>query len=426
MRNAHWHRQQMRVFFGGLMILLNSGNAFLLEAQQKHLSVDGPAVDIVTLKSGRTLRGVVMSQSPNGSLTLLVSRDWLTTANPMLAATVLKENLDGCRVATSQAHDRIADLLKTPIESPHLTFFFKQELERFKATLKNRNEEEPEFLWVDVRHETIAKVKSASAEQRRITAFAWSERLAHVETRESSPLKTELTGRGVDLDGAFPEALLKRLPARKQTDEEWNARLAVVEYSLAQPVDFQGLGDTLARVGKDQAASLGELLPQLLQQQLGSFLKDLTNECPPLGKVKNDKPWMTRAISITEQEKAKGFRATSLELDAGAARVTVETCFVARVAAGKWKTIWKAQERCDGTKARPQMEATIEQDPQVKSVFSTMKSFGLSDPETLKHAIRVGAATMTAQQAADLTFAKFRDQYSRHLDGPPLMIPGSP
>lgn len=427
MHRGLWHPRHFFISVAPTLLVgvLICGSPCCLEAQQKHLPGDGLAVDLVTLKSGRSLRGAITSQQPNGSLTMAVSQNWLTSANSMLATTALKENLEGRRAGWKQAYDRIGEHLKTPIDSPHLTFFFKQERERLKPLMDDRNEPETDFLWVEVRQEMIAKVKQAGPDQRRIGAFAWSERLAHVETRESSALQKELTGRGVNLDAPLPD-LLDRLPARRQSDEEWKVRLALVEYALAKPLDFQGMGDTLARVRQDQPADLSEILPKLLQQQLGSLLKDFASEGLPQGKNNNDTRWMAGAIRLAEREGVRGFRVTRLELDAAAARVTVETRFVAQIVAGNWKTIWMARESGDGTKARPQMEARIEQDPQLKSAIGTLNSFGLGDPQTLKQAIRVGAATMSTQQAADAAFAEFRDRYTRHLDGPPLSLIGGP
>ena len=102
----------------------------------------------------------------------------------------------------------------------------------------------------------------------------------------------------------------------------------------------------------------------------------------------------------------------------------METRFIAKLAESRWRTVWQATETGDGTKPRPQAEARIEQDPQLKSAVDTLKSIGLAEGDTLKQAIRIGAATMATQQAADAKFALFRDGYVRHLDGPPLVIVG--
>jgi hypothetical protein len=396
-------------------------NVSHIEAQQKHSPGDGLAVDVISLKSGKSLRGAIASQQPNGAITIVVSKDWFNVANPTLAEKTLKENLEGQKEAWLQTRDRVAELLKTAIASPHLTFFYKDELIRLEKLIADRNPVEPDFLWIDVRKDAIAKIQRASTDRARIALLAWNERLPHVETRDAQGLLKELTGRGVNLDDPNP-AVFDRLPSRVQTAEEWAARLALVEYSIGEPLNFQGMNETLARTRTGQAPNLGEILPKLLQQQLGSLLKDLINEGRPPGQVKGVGEWLASSIRIAEHERARGFKVTRLELDASASQVIVEMRFVAQIADGKWKTIWLRKETGDGTKARPQAEAQIEQDPQLKSAIDTMKSLGLSDGDTLKRAIRIGAATMSTQQAADGAFAEFRDRYIRHLAGPPLQM----
>ena len=413
------------------MFRSNSGRAGLLTivlgmvfvtqvfAQPKPAGVGYSVVDVVTLKSGRSLRGVVTSQEPNGSVTMIVSREWLNGANPAQLEIVLKENLNGRKSGWTQTRDRIVQRQKSPIESPNVAFFLKQELERIEQLLADRDVPEPDFLWLDVRHETIAKVVRASADRQKIALLGWNERLTHVETRDASSLEKELANRGVKLDVA-PVDLSDRIPPRPQSDEEWAARMAIVEYSLAEPLDFQGMGDVLARTREGEPANLGEVLPKIFQQQLGSLFKDLVNDGRPQQKPKDDSEWLAGAIRPAEREKLRGFRVTRLDIDPNAMRVTVETRFVAKLAESRWRTVWSATEIGDGTKGRPQAEARIEQDPQLKTAIDTLKSIGLADGDTLKQAIRIGAATMATQQAADAKFASFRDAYTRRLDGPPF------
>ena len=253
----------------------------------------------------------------------------------------------------------------------------------------------------------------------KIALLGWNERLPHVETRDANSLEKELANRGVKLEFA-PVDLSDRIPPRPQSDDEWAARMALVEYSLAEPLDFQGMGDVLARTREGEPANLGEVLPKIFQQQLGSLFKDLINDGRPQQKLKDDAEWLAGAIRQAEREKVHGFRVTRLDIDPNAMRVTVETRFVAKLAESRWRTVWQATEIGDGTKPRPQAEARIEQDPQLKSAIDTLKSIGLADGDTLKQAIRIGAATISTQQAADAKFASFRDAYTRRLDGPPF------
>jgi hypothetical protein len=408
---------------GLLTIVLGMFVISPLAAQPKPAGAGHPAVDIVTLKSGRSLRGVVAFQEPNGSLSIVVSREWLSGANPTLLETALKENQEGRRTGWTQTRDRITERQKSPIDSPNLAFFLKQEHERLVQLLADRNPPDLDLLWLDVRHETIAKVVRATLDRQKIALLGWNEHLPHVETRDASSLEKELTNRGVKLDASVD--LSDRVPARSQTDDEWAARMAIVEYSLAEPLDFQGMGDVLARTREGEPPNLGHVLPKILQQQIGSLFKDLINDGRLQQKPKEPKgdvEWLVGAIRQAEREKMRGFRVTRLDIDSTATRVTVETRFVAKLAEGRWRTVWQCTETGDGTKPRPQAEARIEQDPQLKTAVDTLKSIGFADGDALKQAIRIGAATMATQQEADSKFALFRDSYVRHLDGPPLVI----
>lgn len=356
---------------------------------------------------------------------MVVSHDWLKDTNPKQAAEAITLNIDRRKAAWTQTRDRIVEQLKSPPASQQVAFFLQQERDRLNQLIDDRAVPEPEFLWFDIGHATIAKVATATAEQRRVALFAWNAGLTHVETRDAASLTTELTSQGIKLDGPVPD-LSDRLPARLQSDDEWSARLALFEYTLDQPIDFQGMGDTIARTGDGQPIDLKEILPKILQGQLGSLLRGLTTDGPLAAKPADEGEWLKQAIRQTEAAKAKGFRVTRLEIDTTNLRVTVETRFVARLATGRWQTVWRASSNEDGTKAHPAMEAQIEKDPQLASALETLKSLGLADPKILQQAIRVGAATMSAQQLADAAFGAFRDGYTARLDGPPLQIATGP
>ena len=376
-------------------------------------------VDVVSLKSGKSLRGAIASQQPNGGLLMAVSTAWLKNSQPALAETALAETVVGRTTAWNQIRDRLTKPQHPPIDSPQLDFFLKQELERIDACIAEKNPLPVEFVWLDVRVDSITKVQRAAPARQRIASFAWKEKLANIETRGAESLQLELTERGVKLEAPSPD-LGKLLAARPQDDEEWNSRLALIEYVLVKPLDFQGMGDTLARTSEGQSVNLGEILPKLFKQQFSVLLKDATGDVRPVKKGKESQKWLTVAVRQAEQAKVRGFRVTRLEMDLASSQVTVETRFIARVADKKWKTIWLTKEQGDGTQAHPEMEARIEQDPQFKSALDKVKSLGIADNGLLKLAVRIGAATMAAQQSVDGAFAGFKDRYVRHLDAPPL------
>ena len=50
-------------------------------------------VDVVSLKSGKSLRGAIASQQPNGGLLMAISTAWLKNSQPALAETAVAETM---------------------------------------------------------------------------------------------------------------------------------------------------------------------------------------------------------------------------------------------------------------------------------------------------------------------------------------------
>ena len=250
------------------------------------------------------------------------------------------------------------------------------------------------------------------------------EQLDRAETRSADELSRELKARDVSPIG-WPLAFIERLPAREQSADEWAARRALVEYALGTRLDFQGTGDVLARVGKEAPADIGQLLVDLLRQQLQSQLGDLLGERRPAKNGRDNAAnaeSLAKAIQTAESEKQNGFRVTRLEMAGDFQQVNVTTQFVARLADGSWRTIFQHAERADAKTARPEIEKRIQDDPQVKKVLDLTRQLGVSDDGQIQQAIRFGAATMTAQQSCDREFAAFRDVYLPSLMKPTLPI----
>jgi hypothetical protein len=381
-----------------------------------------PAVDVVSLKTGRTLRGAVLHRQPDGTATVAVARTWLQTANQMLFAQYDPLDRAAQREAWTSTRDRLQTLLDNPPAAPRLVFFLTQERDRLDKLLAADEPPPSPFLLIELTGKQIAKVTPASPDRQRLALLAWQEELPDVETRTADALKTELTKRQVKLDGPLPD-LSDRLPARPQDDHEWTARLAVLEYTHRQPVDFQGTGDTLVRTGGDQKTDLAAIFQKLLRQQVDTLLQDLlTDGRLQLPAAKPDREWLSPAIAAAQTAGARGFRVTRLQLDAQALRVVVETRFVARLADDNWQTIWLTTEPADGSTPRPDLEAQIANDPQVKSALESLRAVAAIDDAALRRAIRLGAATMSAQQTADSRFFAFAARYAQRADGPRLHV----
>lgn len=382
---------------------------------------DRPVADQIAMRNGSKLRGVLMEQSDK-SLTLLVSAKWLSAANAKLHQTARQHTI----AANTAGLEQIVRRLKAEpplVGNAALAAFLEQQLNTAKTELEKADDFDPEFLWLSLSMKDVARVEAASPEHRQLLTWAWTEGLDRAETRTAEELSRELKTRNVSPVG-WPLAFVERLPAREQSDDEWAARRALVEYALGPRLDFQGTGDVLARAGKEAQADVGQLLVELLRQQLQSQLGDLLGERPAKNGRDNaaKSESLAKAIQTAESEKRSGFRVTRLELAGDFQQTNVTTQFVARLADGSWRTIFQHTERADAKQVRPEIEKRIQDDPQVKKVLDLTRQLGVSGDDQIQQAIRFGAATMTAQQTCDREFAAYRDVYLSSLAKPTLSI----
>ncbi len=384
-------------------------------------------VDVVSLKSGKSVRGAILKSDANGSVTMAVPREWLQKANPELLTQLSAEQVAAQRMAWEQLRDRLTKLLATPSESQRSVFFLKQELERVETLLARAEPPEPpQFVWFEAKREAIAKVTPSAPDRQRVAIWAWSERLKDVETRDVADLTRELKQQGVDPTTPAPD-LSDQLAARPQDEHEWAARMAVVEYAFGTPLDFQGTGDLLVKSnGSRDLKEMAPVIAKVLRGQVDSFLKDLTGDGRPAkSKAASNNDWLKSAMREAEAANATAFRATRVDLNVEGRQTAVQSVFVARINAGPqaqshWETVWSHRETADATKPRTETEARIANDPQVKQALDAVKKLGLGAEDQVQQAIRFGAATMAAQQTADSRFFEFRDRHLKHLDGPPL------
>ena len=400
-RTARWHWVRMAVL---LAAVTSSAHA-----------ADRLAGDQVLLRNGFKLRGVLFEQSDK-SVTLLVSAKWLSTTNAKLHQSSKRETMAAHEAGLEQLVRRLK--AEPPPAGEAIAPYFKQQLNDAQAEWDKADDVDPEFLWLTLPMKEVLRVDAATPELRQLLTWAWAEELDRAEARSVDELSRDLKARNVSPVG-WPRPFIERLPAREQTDNEWAARRALVEYALGSRLDFQGTGDVLVRAGKEAQADAGPLLVDLLKQQLQSQLGDLLGERPAKNGGNNaaKAESLAKAIQTAESEKRNAFRATRLELASDLQQASVTTQFVVRLADGSWRTVFQHTERADAKQVRPEIEKRIQDDPQVKRVLDLTRQLGDGQ---IQQAIRFGAATMTAQQTCDREFAAFRDVYLPSLVRPTL------
>ncbi len=389
-------------------------------SQSKTTAITQLSVDTVSLKSGKVVRGIVIAAPVDGPMIVATDRQWLQKHLPDLFLKATVAETDRRKLANRQLIERLKKRLAAPVAEPGLAFFLKQELKRAESQ-RESPPDPPQFVWLELERETIHRFTPAAADRKRVAMWAWSEFLPNVESRDLHDLQRELTQRKVDFT-ANPPDLSDRVGPRLQDDREWAARMALVEYTVGKPLDFQGTGDLLIRTdGNQKSIDLAPLLTRTLNSQVDSLLKELTGEPRAANSIPESKDWLKSATKTADAESVRGLRATRVEVQTDGLKAVVQTAFDARMPDGSWDVIWSHRESQDGTKLRADAEAKIVKDPRILQITDTIKSLGAGGDDQIRQAIRFGAATMAAQQAADSRFFEFRDRYTKHLDGPPLI-----
>jgi hypothetical protein len=400
---------------------------------QKPVGLKRFAVDFVTLKSGERLRGALLGQDSQGVVSMAVQRVWLAERRPEMLRKHVEQEGAAAVVNATRLRDRIKSWIDETTEPQLKIAFLEIELDRAEAILKDASNPDglaTQFVLLKFRPAEIATSFAQSAENRQVAVVSWSEKLENVERREIRDLLGELKKNGIENPADEAVNLTDRTPPLAEPNDSWAARQAIVDYHFGEKLDFQGMGGALFRTGEGTGPiSLAQILPQLLQSQLGglSSIGEILGE-PGFGTAKpkptDKKDNLKTAIQTAERQGVSAFRVTQLELNMPRKRVYVTQQFLVRMPDDAWRTIWKKTVSEDASKARPDIQKQIENDPQVKQALKLIEGLGGAVGGQLNLAMQFGGATMEAQKAADRQFFEFRDQYVRRLDAPPLNLPG--
>lgn len=386
------------------------------------------AVDQVQVRQGPKLRGAILNRTARGDITIAVERTWLEQAAPDYFAQLTSQEVTEARTAWQELQVRLAEWRRRHAGEERLLAYIEAEEQR--AAQELRRLEPPEarlreqFVIIDLAARQVEQFQAQSAERRQIALVAWREQLADVATRSAESLSQELASLGIEA-AAERINLGDRLPIRRQSDREWQARRAILEYVERQSLDYQGTRDLLVRTdaGQDRP-DLAALLTQTMQSQLTSVLDDLLNDG---GAGPRRRPTPAKGLEKAQREagelKIDGLRGTVLTLDVDQLQASVDQVFQARLENGRWITAWNTREIQKSGGGDDEQRRRIRNDPQVKQALELLKSTGLAADDAVETALGVGSATMTAQERANAAFAQFLGLYRHHAEGPPLFLP---
>ena len=422
--------------------------------------------------------GAEVGKNPADAVRFAVRRDdvdldhpgltgrWEERATTPAAAPPVETPESGDPVAIAeQLQTRLVPWLERRGDDPSLSLFLEQEFERVSDLLADREEgvepepspepsaeerEEPSvpratgpWAVLNVPRSAIRDMHRTAPHRRRLALHAWNAGLRNVAYRPADDLREELNRRGLDLrtepsvgwSDAAPETPLEpEVPfvAQLQSEEEWAARVAIVESSFLPEFSFQGTGSTLMKTPASGEAVNGQAM---MMQMAGGQYRDLLDELSQpnafgrRAQTERRKNRNQTAIAAAEKAGRTGVRVTRVEMDAAAGRTTVRSEFLARLPSGEWVPVWTAQNATDFSDADPQTVARIRDDPQVKGLLGGgglagglggLLGGGPGGGGLMETALQGGAATKTALDAVNAEWEAFRAPYLNRLDGPPL------
>ena len=380
--------------------------------------------DRVQLTDGTVLRGQVVNRREDDGLLMAVQRRWLEAREPALARDASDADAEQTATAWRQLSDRLDALLASPLaqQNDPLRIFLRREHTRIQQLLAVESPPPFQFLWLRIPERSIRAVTPADPAWRRLVQWGWQEQFDDVETLPQNRLATALTTAGIDATQQ-PPSLVDRLPPLPQSEDQWQARLAILQHTYGAPVSFQGTGDVLVRI--DEAAPEKALLPiitQLLQAEISNLLEPAAQpgRRPATPAAPPEDRWVqsARAQAIDDGR----FRATRVTTNLTQHTVVVESRFEVLTTPHRWATLRRDRVTVDARNARPDAEARITADPRVEQALAGLRLLGLTDDRAITTAIRFGAATMEAQDQANQRFIQFCSDYTRQLDSPPLVI----
>lgn len=395
-------------------------------AQMKSAPLARRGVDMLALRDGPTLLGSIVNRDTSGTVRIAVERRWLKEAHPKFYAQAAEQETAAVRDAYLTLRARLRDWMKARADDKDLLPFLTSEMKRIEAALAKMADGPPaaetQFLLVEVPARQIRRGYRQPAHRKQIALVAWRERLAGIEHRDVDDLLRELQEKGID-PAKQQVDLSDRLRPLPETERQWAARRAIIEYEYGKRLDYQGTGELMVATGDDsKPVPIAQIVAGLYQARVGRQLADLLE--PNAGKsgVGHGPPkWLEAAMRSAAEQGVSAIRFTRVEPDLEAKRVSVEENFLARMPDGSWETVWSWTETSDASQPRLELEKEIARDPRVQNALKAVRGLGLvAGEESIGLAVRFGAATAEASRTTAESFTEFRERYRRRLDGPPL------
>ena len=387
------------------------------------------AVDTLTSREGKRYRGIILSRDSEGSVRLVVSREWFEqTYSNQYTDHRQVESVDRQRALKELAR-RVTDWIDEREDDAMLAAFLRDELKRVESAITNSDGDDlSKFTLLSFPGNQIKHIQQQSEQRHRIAAAAWRHGLKDVSTRSANALRRELQTKQILWENE-PIDLSHEIPVTTQSAAEFAARRALVEHQLREAVEFQGTDRFLIRKG-DAVAAAANVWGQVLNG--GNSINQLLNELDlPEARLTtgeasaaNQRDKSTRgAVEKAEKEGFYGVLITRMNPDYTSPDINVECEFWAKKAPGKWIPVASFRARTLLDDQTQQDIDALRDDPQIQQLSNIIGNLKVGDAKMLDKALRYGAATQQATADVQKQFLTFANRYVQRLDGPPLSLP---
>lgn len=422
------------------------------DAQDLPIANKRLGVDVVRLKGGEQIHGIVTSSPAADPVVMLVERTWLADHHPQRMQEFLASLKQQARGADELRLKRLATWIADTDASTTLGKFLAAEQTRLSAI--KGVAKQPNLLFVELTFpaKEVARLFRQPAEQRKIAGLAWSNGLPDVSSTSAQKLRRQLQELPIDIEQATFDLSGEVVRLDAESDREWAVREALVEFYLDHWLEFQGTKDFLVRADQAKPADLlaamgGGLLGKGM---LGGGLAERMAEVQRMGRELGlpeftqpgfDQPavpksdWWKVATDAAEKEGFKGVLIKRVEQAVDQEVVTVTLDFFAKVpqptkanrqgdqrAGGQpaWESVLRFSSSVGLNDIKPAEIERLKNDPQIANVLAAVRGLGIASvgENRIELAMRHGAAT---EQALEDTFNRFQvylSDVNRGLDSP--------
>ena len=376
-------------------------------------------VDQVLLDDGTQLRGIVL-QTTADRVTLLVERAWLAQHNSAGLAQWSAEQWEQTQRIQARLDDRIERWIQARSENRLLVSFLRDEQERIRAIDMDALNG-LKFIMVGLSADQVRKIEIQPDDRHRVAALAWQNDLPDVNQATLRQLQRLLKQRQIDME-TTPIELVSEMPPQSQTDDQWAARIALVEYLYHEPLAYQGAGSRLYPADQplNPQMALG-LLGGNMADQIGALGRELglpEFQQPAAGR-EDRADWFRTAVKAAETKDLTGVWISRLEPPAGRTQIQIDGHFFFRTTTGQWRELYQGVATIPLSQVTPQQVAALAANPQVEQAIRSVEQLGLPiDRSRIELAFRHGAAVQIGLSQVRDDFATFQNRFTTRLDTP--------